>query len=40
MQCKKAAIYKDKYIQGYLNYPTILMIKKPGDLKYSDYQEY
>ena len=31
---------KDKDIQGYVKYPATLMIKKPGDPKYSVYQEF
>ena len=31
---------KDKDIQGYVIYPATLMIKKPGEPKYSVYQEF
>ena len=31
---------KGKDTQGYIKYPATLMIKKPGDPKYSVYQEF
>ena len=31
---------EDKNIQGYVKYLATLMIKKPGDPKYSVYQEF
>ena len=31
---------EDKNIQRYVKYPATLMIKKPGDPKYSVYQEF
>ena len=31
---------EDKDIQDYVKYPATLMIKKPGDPKYSVYQEF